>query len=56
MKPVGSHEAKTHLPALLDRVAQGETITITKQRGGAGSGITFSVPILLTPPDHLDTD
>ena len=27
---VGSYEAKTHLPRLLERVAQGERITITK--------------------------
>ena len=27
---VGSYQAKTHLPALLDRVAKGETITITR--------------------------
>ena len=27
---VGSYEAKTHLPALLERVARGETIVITK--------------------------
>ena len=30
MQSVGSYEAKTHLPALLDRVAQGERITITR--------------------------
>ena len=30
MQTVGSYEAKTHLPALLDRVAQGEQITITR--------------------------
>jgi prevent-host-death family protein len=30
MEIVGSYEAKTHLPALLDRVAQGEQITITR--------------------------
>jgi prevent-host-death family protein len=27
---VGSYEAKTHLPQLLERVARGERITITK--------------------------
>lgn len=27
---VGAYEAKTHLPALLDRVEQGEEVTITK--------------------------
>ncbi|HLG71901.1 MAG TPA: type II toxin-antitoxin system prevent-host-death family antitoxin [Chloroflexota bacterium] len=30
MRTVGSYEAKTHLPRLLDEVARGETITITK--------------------------
>jgi len=30
MQTVGAYEAKTHLPALLDRVAQGERITITR--------------------------
>lgn len=30
MATVGSFEAKTHLSALLDRVAKGERITITK--------------------------
>jgi prevent-host-death family protein len=30
MQTVGSYEAKTHLPALLDRVAGGEEITITR--------------------------
>ena len=31
MRTVGSYEAKTHLPRLLDEVAAGETITITKK-------------------------
>lgn len=31
MRTVGSYEAKTHLPKLLDEVAAGETITITKK-------------------------
>jgi prevent-host-death family protein len=30
MESVGSFEAKTHLPQLLDRVAKGEEFTITK--------------------------
>lgn len=30
MKTVGAYEAKTHLPRLLEEVAAGETITITK--------------------------
>jgi prevent-host-death family protein len=31
MKSVGSYEAKTHLPRLLSRVEEGETITITRR-------------------------
>lgn len=30
MKSIGAYEAKTHLPRLLDEVAKGEKITITK--------------------------
>jgi prevent-host-death family protein len=30
MKTIGSFEAKTHLASLLDRVAKGEKITITR--------------------------
>jgi prevent-host-death family protein len=30
MLEVGAYEAKTHLPRLLERVARGERITITK--------------------------
>jgi prevent-host-death family protein len=30
MATVGAYEAKTHLPALLERVSKGEHITITK--------------------------
>lgn len=41
MKRVGAYEAKTHLPRLLDEVARGETITITKH----------GVPVaMLVPP------
>jgi len=41
MQTVGSYDAKTHLPALLDRVAQGEQITITRH----------GVPVaMLVPP------
>jgi antitoxin (DNA-binding transcriptional repressor) of toxin-antitoxin stability system len=32
---VGAHEAKTHLPALRQRIADGETIVINKQRRSA---------------------
>ncbi len=30
MRTVGSYEAKTHLPRLLDAVANGDSVTITK--------------------------
>jgi prevent-host-death family protein len=38
---VGAYEAKTHLPALLDRVARGEQVIITKH----GRPIARLVPI-----------
>jgi prevent-host-death family protein len=42
MQTVGSYEAKTHLAELLDRVAGGESITITKR----------GVPVaMLVPPE-----
>jgi prevent-host-death family protein len=43
MKSVGVYEAKTHLPRLLNRVARGERITITRH----------GVPVaLIVPPDR----
>lgn len=42
METVGSYQAKTHLPALLDRVAQGEQITIT--RHGVPVAMLMPVP------------
>ena len=41
MSTVGSYEAKTHLPDLLRRVAQGEKITITKH----GVPVAMLVPV-----------
>jgi prevent-host-death family protein len=41
MDTIGAYEAKTHLPQLLERVAKGETITITKH------GVPVAV---LSPP------
>ena len=38
---VGSFEAKTHLPALLERVAKGERITITKH----GKAVAQLMPV-----------
>jgi prevent-host-death family protein len=46
MESIGSFEAKTHLPALLARVAKGETITITKH----GRPIARLVPPDDAPP------
>ena len=30
MESIGAYEAKTHLPRLLDRIARGESLTITR--------------------------
>jgi prevent-host-death family protein len=38
---IGAYEAKTHLPALLERVARGEKFTITKH----GRPIARLVPV-----------
>jgi prevent-host-death family protein len=40
METVGSYEAKTHLSRLLDRVARGERITITKH----GAPVALLIP------------
>ncbi len=42
MESVGSFEAKTHLPQLLERVAQGEEFTITKH----GKPVARLVPVV----------
>ncbi len=42
MDAVGVYEAKTHLPRLLERVAQGESITITKH--GRAVAVLSPVP------------
>ncbi len=39
-RTVGAYEAKTHLPRLLDEVASGQTITITKH----GRPVALLVP------------
>ena len=46
MESVGSFEAKTHLPQLLERVAHGEEFTITKH----GKPVARLVPTLSNPP------
>ncbi len=45
MTTIGSFEAKTHLPQLLQRVAKGERILITNR----GKPVA-----MLVPPDKLD--
>lgn len=45
MTEVGSYEAKTHLPSLLERVANGEKITITKH----GVPVARLVPVTDRP-------
>ena len=47
-RTIGAYEAKTHLARLLDEVAQGETITITKH------GVP--VAMLVPPPGARRTD
>jgi prevent-host-death family protein len=42
---IGSFEAQTHLPELLERVARGETITITDQ----GKPVAQLIPV---PPEQ----
>jgi prevent-host-death family protein len=49
MLEVGSYEAKTHLPSLLNRVAKGEKIVITKH----GTPVAILGPF--TPAKKTDT-
>ena len=46
MESVGSFEAKTHLPQLLERVERGETITITRH----GKPVARLVPAVASTP------
>ena len=41
MQSIGAYEAKTHLPRLLDRVVQGESLTITRH----GRPVARLVPV-----------
>ena len=47
MREIGTFEAKTHLSALLEEVARGETIVITKR---------VRAMARLTPPEEPDRD
>lgn len=46
MDEVGAYEAKTHFAELLDRVAAGERITLTKH----GKPVALLIPIEKKPP------
>ena len=46
MHTVGSYEAKTHLPQLLERVEHGESITITRH----GKPVARLVPAISSTP------
>lgn len=48
MESVGSFEAKTHLPQLLERVAKGEEFTITKH-GKPVARLVPATPTKLKP-------
>jgi prevent-host-death family protein len=50
MTTVGSYEAKTHLPALLDRVQAGESIVITKH----GRAVARLVPFIDAPRQPIE--
>lgn len=47
METIGSYDAKTHLPQLLDRVAKGEEFTITKR----GKPVARLVPAASDQPE-----
>jgi prevent-host-death family protein len=55
MKTVGAFEAKTHLSELLDLVAEGERVTITRR----GTPVAMLVPVAdrpaLTPGEAVAT-
>ena len=42
MQEIGSYEAKTHLPSLINRVAKGERIVITKHGHPVAMLVPFS--------------
>jgi prevent-host-death family protein len=50
MRTVGTFEAKTHLSALLEQVARGEEITITRH----GKAIARIVPVDAVSYDRLE--
>ena len=53
MKQVGAFEAKTHLPKLLDLVAQGERIAITRRGRPVAMLVPVEPPAELSPPEAV---
>lgn len=53
MTEVGSYEAKTHLSALLERVARGEKITITKHGVPVAVLVPFSAQRRADPAETI---
>jgi prevent-host-death family protein len=49
MKTVGAFEAKTHLASLLQRVARGESFTITRH----GAPVAQLVPVQKRDPERI---
>ena len=53
MRRIGAYEAKTHLPRLLDEVAQGEEITITKHGVAVAVLAPAAAPPLAGAPEAI---
>lgn len=49
MESVGSYEAKTHLPRLLERVRKGDQFTITRH------GVPVAMLVPVSGPSRADT-
>lgn len=54
MKHIGAYEAKTHLPELLERVAKGEKITITKHGVPVGTSQPANAAKKTSVPEIID--
>lgn len=54
MSEVGAYEAKTHLPRLLERVARGERITITRHGVPVAMLVPAGSPASADPGELID--
>lgn len=54
MRRIGAYEAKTHLPRLLDEVAEGESITITKHGVAVAVLVPASTRAVMTPAQAIE--